>query len=80
MTESEHVPAPEVAAEAVAGTSVVAPTAPAWDGPTGWQRLPRRAFGVFVVASLVSSLIPGGILSLVLRRLFIHYHLSLIHI
>lgn len=74
MIESEHVPAPEVVAEAVADAGTVAPTAPAWDGPTGWQRLPRRAFGVFVVASLVSSLIPGGILSLVLRRLFIHYH------
>lgn len=74
MTESEHVPAPEVVAEAVADAGAIAPTVPAWDGPTGWQRLPRRAFGVFVVASLVSSLIPGGILSLVLRRLFIHYH------
>ncbi len=74
MTESEHVPAPDVVAEVVAGTGAATPTAPAWDGPTGWQRLPRRAFGVFVVASLVSSLIPGGILSLVLRRLFIHYH------
>ena len=74
MTESEHVPAPDVVAEAVADAGTVAPTAPAWEGPTGWQRLPRRAFGVFVVASLVSSLIPGGILSLVLRRLFIHYH------
>lgn len=74
MTESEHVPAPEVVAETVADAGTVAPTASVWDDPTGWQRLPRRAFGVFVVASLVSSLIPGGILSLVLRRLFIHYH------
>lgn len=74
MTESEHVPAPEVVAETVADAGTVTPTASVWDGPTGWQRLPRRAFGVFVVASLVSSLIPGGILSLVLRRLFIHYH------
>lgn len=65
MTESEY--APTTTADAV-------PEAPAWAGPVGWQRLPRRAFGVFVVASLVTSLIPGGILSLILRRLFIHHH------
>lgn len=63
----DDVPAP-------AATAASPDRAAAWDGPEGWQRLPQRAFGVFVVASLVSSLIPGGILSLILRRLFIHYH------
>lgn len=64
LATMDEAPAPAAATEAAA----------AWDGPSGWQRLPKRAFAVFVVASLVSSLIPGGILSLVLRRLFIHYH------
>jgi len=75
MTESEQAPAEQAPeAHASAETADAVPGAPGWDGPVGWQRLPRRAFGVFVVASLVSSLIPGGILSLVLRRLVIHYH------
>ena len=71
MTEPEPHAAPEAPAPAAAAG---APPAPVWEVPTGWQRLPRRAFGVFVVASLVTSLVPGGILHLVLRRTFIHQH------
>lgn len=71
LATMDDVPAPVP----VPAATAAAPEHPAaWDGPAGWQRLPKRAFGVFVVASLVSSLIPGAILSLILRRLFIHYH------
>lgn len=73
MSESEHAPADDAIAAAGGTAHAAAPAAPVWDGPTGWQRLPRRAFGVFVVASLVTSLVPGGILHLVLRRVFLHH-------
>jgi membrane protein YdbS with pleckstrin-like domain len=42
-----------------------------WDGPEGWQALPRRAYRVFLYVALMVAAIPAGIATLSLAELLL---------
>jgi membrane protein YdbS with pleckstrin-like domain len=44
------------------------PAAAEWDGPRGWQRLPKRAYRVFLYVALLVAAIPSTIATLVLAE------------
>lgn len=44
---------------------------PDWDGPHGWQPLPRRAYRVFLYVALLVAAIPAGITTLSLGELLL---------
>jgi membrane protein YdbS with pleckstrin-like domain len=69
---AEH-PAVEPAGEAAHEAPAPGPDLPAasWDGPEGWQALPRRAYRVFLYVALMVAAIPAGIATLSLGELLL---------
>lgn len=70
---AEERAAAEHAGDAVHPAQVVVPEWPAvdWDGPEGWQALPRRAYRVFLYVALMIAAIPAGIATLSLGELLL---------
>jgi membrane protein YdbS with pleckstrin-like domain len=58
------------AVDAVHETQAAVSELPAadWDGPEGWQALPRRAYRVFLYVALMVAAIPAGIATLSLAE------------
>jgi membrane protein YdbS with pleckstrin-like domain len=77
QTASEHAAAEdhvtEAAGDAVHEThaAVSEPPAVDWDGPEGWQPLPRRAYRVFLYVALMVASIPAGITTLSMGELLL---------
>jgi uncharacterized protein len=42
------------------------PAAAEWDGPRGWQRLPKRAYRVFLYVALLVAAVPATVATLIL--------------
>lgn len=63
----------EAAADPVHETQAAVSELPAvdWDGPEGWQPLPRRAYRVFLYVALMVAAIPAGIATLSLAELLL---------
>lgn len=63
----------EAAGDAVHATHAAVSELPAvdWDGPEGWQALPRRAYRVFLYVALMVAAIPAGIATLSLGELLL---------
>jgi membrane protein YdbS with pleckstrin-like domain len=59
--------------DAVHETQAAVSESPAvdWDGPEGWQPLPRRAYRVFLYVGLLVAAIPAGIATLSLAELLL---------
>ncbi len=70
---AEERAAAEHAGDAVHPAQVVVPEWPVvdWDGPEGWQALPRRAYRVFLYVALMIAAIPAGIATLSLGELLL---------